>query len=70
MPNSKHDFSEVENFLFQVMLTTLTSNVPQDSSMKHVPRCFKVYYWIVDGVFKLDLLKVVIVKRRWVTPYE
>ncbi len=64
MPNFKHDFFKVENFLSQVMLTTLTSNVPQDSSTKHVPTCFKV---IVDGVFKLDLLKVVIVKKRWVT---
>jgi hypothetical protein len=67
MPNSKHDFSEVENFLFQVVFTMLTSNVPQDSSTKHVPRCFKVYYLAIDGVFKLDLLKVVIVKRRWLT---
>ncbi len=67
MPNSKHDFFKVENFLSQVMLTTLTSNMPQDFSTKHVPRCFKVYCWVVDGVFKLDLLKVVIVKKRWVT---
>ncbi len=66
MPNSKHDFSKVENFLFQVMFTTLTSNVPQNSSTKHVPRCFKVDCWVVDGVFKLDLLKVVIMKS-WVT---